>query len=131
MQIDFEIQDGRICKCIQIEDICILCLNNSVPRNRFIINGKESVLNTASKLFNNLPNNWKCTLTTRFRNIANGDINFLCRTCLKLLEKRDRILSNLANVENKIQGHFSTKRSSETDLASPSKFIALSDDEEA
>jgi hypothetical protein len=29
---------------IQIEDICILCLNNSVPRNRFIINGKESVL---------------------------------------------------------------------------------------
>jgi hypothetical protein len=65
MQIDFEIQDGRI--CIQIEDICILCLNNSVPRNRFIINGKESVLNTASKLFNNLPNNRKCTLTTRFR----------------------------------------------------------------
>jgi hypothetical protein len=104
---------------IQIEDICILRLNNSVPRNRFIINGKEWVLNTASKLFNNLPNNRKCTLTTRFRNIASGDIYFLCRTCLKLLEKRDRILSNLTIVENNNQGHFSTKWSSETDLASP------------
>ncbi len=102
-------------------------MNNTAIGCRYIVNQKAPIQNSASRLFSSLPANWRCSFTTR-SNFDIGHVNFLCKNCLKLSEKREGILSNLQEVDEKIQG-LSRKRSSETHLASPSKFIAYSNDE--
>ena len=111
---------------IQREPICILCSNVTTQGSRLIIHQNEWTINSASKLFNSLPTSWKCEFSSNF---VETDVTYMCKSCLRVLEKRDRILTQLQEVNEKITAFLPKKRRRDDDLSSPSKYIALNENE--
>ncbi len=111
--------------------ICMLCSNYTVKGSRYCIDMSGSGDNNATRLYNCLPFEWKSALSVRINtSVEHEELgNVICKPCLKLLERRKRAVTNLNEVNDIIRGYLPKKRLSETDFTSPSKLIALSDDD--
>jgi hypothetical protein len=111
--------------------ICMLCSNHTVKGSRYSIDKSGNRDNNATRLYNCLPFEWKSALSVRINTtVEHKELeNVICRTCLKLLERRKRAVTNLTEVNNIIRGYL-PKWLCETDFTSRPKLIALSDDEE-
>lgn len=94
--------------------------------SRLIIHKNEWTINSASRLFNSLPTSWKCEFSSNF---VETHVTYMCKSCLRVLEKRDRILKQLQEVGEKITAFLPKKRRRDDDFSSPSKYIALNENE--
>ena len=53
----------------------------------------------------------------------------MCKSCPRVLEKRDRILKQLQEIHEKIKAFLPKKRMSNDDFSSPAKYIGLNENE--
>lgn len=83
------------------QNLCILCGTCTKEGLRYVIHSKaEGDYNKATCQFQRLPNELK--------NIFKFDRgNFLCKTCLKVLEKREKLICNLKAENNKLLSYCS------------------------
>ena len=91
--------------------ICMLCSNYTVKGSRYSIDKSGNRDNNATRLYNFLPFEWKSALSVRINtSVEHEELeNVICRTCLKLVERRKRAVTNLTEVNNIIRGYLPKK----------------------